>query len=94
MSGEYTCVCVRVCIHACMFVYIHAHVSFDTTCFTCSMIVCIGAALLGGPQLYYIALIYLSITSTYFMVCSLSYHHMLLHVTVSLDTIPEVVIAA
>lgn len=33
-----------------------------------SMIVCIGAALLGGVQLYYITLIYLSITSTYFMV--------------------------
>ena len=92
MSGEYTCVCVYTCMY--MFVYIHAHVSFDTTCFTCSMIVCIGAALLAGPQLYYIALIYLSITSTYFMVCSLSYHHMLLRVTVSLDTIPEVVIAA
>lgn len=36
-----------------------------------SMIVCIGVALLAGPQLYYIALIYLSVTSTYFMIQSL-----------------------
>lgn len=59
-----------------------------------SMIMCIGAALLAGSQLYYIVLTYLSITSTYFMVSLLSYHMLYLPVFCLLDTILEIVIAA
>ena len=36
--------------------------------FSYSMIVCIGAAIVAGPSIYYVVLIWTSITSTYFMV--------------------------
>ena len=59
-----------------------------------SMIVCIGAAILAGTQLYYIVLIYISITSTYFMVslieCVSCYCIILYGVCV--DKFPEVII--
>ena len=53
------------------YIYLTSHHMFSY-----SMIVCIGAAILAGTQLYYITLIYMSITNTYFMVSSIwPVHH-------------------